>query len=108
MMFGFAELRDRVERIQSFRYWNALGWFVVLGTLALIFLPTLVTHAHRAADIRVVNDDARAQIPPFFRYQGRQTFVHDYIVDYYLECFFPRGYRGLYGFAGWLGGAESL
>ncbi len=50
----------------------------------------------------LINNDARQQIFPFFRYFGPSAFDGDYISDYYLACY-PLGYRGLYALFAWFG-----
>ena len=84
----------------------AIG-ILFVGSLAAIFGPALWNHARLASDPGVFNNDSRAQIPPFFRYEDPNPFRNDYVGDYYLACF-PWGYRGMYTAAALLGGAEAL
>src|SRR5262245_40238814 len=75
---------------------------VFAASLLLVYGESLAAHVRLAANPRVVNDDARQQIPPFLRYEKGSGFSNDYIGEYFLACF-PPGYRGLYTLAGVLG-----
>ena len=85
---------------------TAIGVLAV-GTLAAIYGSALWSHARLARDPGAFQNDARQQLPPFFRYEDSTLFQNDYAGDYYLACF-PWGYRGLYTAAGLLGGASAL
>jgi hypothetical protein len=78
-----------------------------LGVLGVAFGPALLGHLKLAADPTVINDDARQQIYPFFRYEDRELFPRDYIGKYYLACL-PIGYRALYTVGAFVWGAEPL
>jgi len=52
-------------------------------------------HISRGFDPHILNEDARQQIYPFFRYADSSLFPNDYIADYYLDCL-PLGFRALY------------
>ena len=80
---------------------HALGWVIVVGSLAVMFGPSLVGHMSTAADPLVFADDARAQIWPLLRYTGEGLFEHDLIAQYYLDVF-PIGFKSLYIWAAWL------
>jgi len=71
-------------------------WATAVGLLALVYGPHLLRSMRRAATPLIVNDDARQQIFPFFRYMDASLFPSDYIGDYYLDAFLPTGYRWLY------------
>jgi hypothetical protein len=73
-------------------------WVIALLSLSAIYGGTLWDHMQRAADPLIFNDDARQQIPPFFRYAESQIGSRDYLGDYYLACF-PLGYRLVYATA---------
>jgi hypothetical protein len=70
-------------------------WVLVLGALGFVYGPTLAAHIIRSLDPHILNDDARQQIYPFFRYADSSLFPNDYIGDYYLDCL-PLGFRALY------------
>lgn len=70
-------------------------WVLVLGALGFAHGPALARHGARSFDATILNDDARQQIYPFFRYADSSLLPHDYIADYYLNCF-PVGFRALY------------
>ena len=64
------------------------GWIVLFG-------PSLVEHAKSSANPLLFNDDVRQQVWPFFRYSDG-GFTRDYIGGYYLNAFFPAGYRTVF------------
>jgi hypothetical protein len=69
-----------------------LGWLGILLIVAVMQGPALVAYLGNALDPQLINDDARQQIFPFFRYVDSQLFTSDYLGDYYLACL-PAGYR---------------
>jgi hypothetical protein len=71
-----------------------LGWLGILLVVGVMQGPALVAYLHNALDPQLINDDARQQIFPFFRYLDPRLFTHDYLGDYYLACL-PAGYRAL-------------
>lgn len=73
-------------------------WVLVLVALALVYGPSLAVHMARGFDPLILNDDARQQIYPFFRYADSSLFPNDYAADYYLDCL-PLGFRALYTFS---------
>lgn len=94
------------QRISSMvqRHWQ---WLAFGASLAAIFGESLVAHMRLAADPNVINDDARQQVYPFFRYADSALFRDDLISDYYLACL-PWGYRALYMIAGYFDAAEGM
>ena len=83
-------MRDAVQRLKGL--WP---WVLVVGSLGVVYGPALSSHIVRGLDPRVLNDDARQQIYPFFRYADSSLFPNDYIADYYLDCL-PIGFRAFY------------
>jgi hypothetical protein len=83
----------------------AIDVFLVV-TIAAIYGQALYSHIQLATDSSVFNDDVRAQIVPFFRYES-PALRGDYTSDYYLACL-PVGYRGLYTAAAFLNSATTL
>ncbi len=78
-----------------------------MGALAAIYGSALWSHARLARDPGAFQNDARAHITPFYRYEDSTLFQNDYAGEYHLACF-PLGYRGLYTAAGLLGGVSAL
>ncbi len=72
-----------------------LGWAGILLVVATLQGPALLGYLRNALDPQLVNDDARQQIFPFFRYVDSRLFAGDYLGDYYLACL-PAGYRWLF------------
>jgi hypothetical protein len=83
-------MKDAVQRLKA--WWP---WVLVLGALGFVYGPTLAMHVSRGFDPHILNEDARQQIYPFFRYADSLLFPNDYIADYYLACL-PLGFRALY------------
>ena len=71
------------------------SWALAIGALGLVYGRTLAAHVQRGFNPRFMNDDARQQIYPFFRYADSSLFPNDYIADYYVDCL-PLGFRALY------------
>jgi hypothetical protein len=69
-----------------------------VALLAGGFGPPLVEHARGSFAAEVLSDDARALLPPFFRWEDPRLFPRDYAGDYHLALMAPL-YQGLY-FAG--------
>ncbi len=82
--------------VQRMKAW--WPWGLVIAALGAVHGPTLVAHVIRGFDPNVLNDDARQQIYPFFRYADSALFNNDYVGDYYLDCL-PLGFRALYTLA---------
>jgi len=70
------------------------SWALAIGALGLVYGRTLAAHVQRGFNPRFMNDDARQQIYPFFRYADSSLFPNDYIADYYVDCL-PLGFRAL-------------
>ncbi len=94
-------LAQRVDRGQL------LAVLAAVAALEVVFGPSLWAHLTRAANPDIVNDDARQQIYPFFRYEDFALFPNDFIGDYYLACL-PVGFRALYTVGAWAFGAAPL
>jgi hypothetical protein len=102
------QVPDRVRSWASRVSRRELGILLgALGVLGVAFGPALFEHVRLAANPAVINDDARQQIYPFFRYEDRELFPRDYIGKYYLACL-PIGYRALYTIGAFVWGAEPL
>jgi hypothetical protein len=87
---------------------RAVPFVLVVAALLAAFGPSLVAHARRSADPAFFNDDVRAQVYPFLRYERAGSFRNDYPGDYFFDCRFPAGYRLLYTAAGKLGAVEAV
>jgi len=75
---------------------SLIGWAAVLAIVAWFQGRALLDSiAYTFGPLRL-NDDARQQIFPFFRYIDQPSaFDTDYVANYYLACF-PLGYWLLY------------
>jgi hypothetical protein len=89
------------------RWQGVAMWLVLIASLAAMYGPSVAEHVRRALDPGVLNDDARQQIYPFYRYIGEGLIKDDYIADYYLANL-PILYRGLYFIAAKLGDPVAL
>jgi len=87
---------------------RAVPLVLVLAALLAAFGPSLLSHARRSANPAFFNDDVRAQVYPFLRYERAGSFRNDYLGDYFLDCRFPVGYALLYEAAGKLGAVEAV
>ncbi len=74
--------------------WLQIG--LIIGSLALMYHDSLLTHMRNLSDPLHQSEDARQQIWPLLRYYDPSLFTEDYIADYYLRCILPAGYRALY------------
>jgi hypothetical protein len=83
--------KERVVRIARL----AAPWAIFALSLWFLFGDALVEHMRYSANPTNLNDDARQQISPFFRYEDRTIFHDDYVGDYYIACL-PIGYFALY------------
>ena len=79
--------------------------WVMLGVMTLVVLdPTsLWEHVRNSANPYIFTDDVAQQIWPILKWHAPDLFRDDYIADYYLDAYLPRGYVGVMGLAsGWV------
>lgn len=75
---------------------SLIGWAAVLAIVVWFQGRALLDSVEYTFGPLRLNDDARQQIFPFFRYIDRPSaFDTDYVANYYLACF-PLGYWLLY------------
>jgi hypothetical protein len=97
--------RPRRDRRQI---WLASSfWCLVAASFAVAFGPNLRKHIVHSFNPQWVNDDARQQIFPFFRFEEAGVFAGDYVTSYYLDVM-PVIYRALYRVAAAVGGSVTL
>jgi hypothetical protein len=86
-------LRDRPRPA----WWRAVaGWFAAVAILAWFQGAAVLRSLENTLTWPFTNGDALQQIFPFFRYTEPAVFASDYIAEYYITCFYPVGYWGLY------------
>lgn len=72
------------------------GGLVTIGSLLVIFGPVFLKAHLSSINSNLALDDARPQIPPFFRFaEESPSLTDDYIAQYYLDAY-PLGYKLLY------------
>lgn len=82
---------------------SLIGWAAVLALVAWFQGRALLDSIEYTLGPLRLNDDARQQIFPFFRYIDQPSAFHsDYVASYYLACF-PLGYWLLYAGSAKLG-----
>ncbi|MEO5332738.1 MAG: hypothetical protein H7839_12005 [Magnetococcus sp. YQC-5] len=72
--------------------------FLALGSLMILFGPTLLEGIQWTFDPNTFNDDARQQIPPLYLDNHLASFVKALDVHYFHDMLTP-GYKGLYRMA---------
>ena len=77
-------------------YRSILIWFLIVGSLFLMYGDSLRDHVRLATEPSTFNDDARIVIWPFLRYHDSGLFTDDYFAQYYLDVHMPAGFRLLY------------
>jgi len=78
-----------------------------VAAFALIYGPSLLSHASRSFSGKYINDDVRQQIFPFFSFEDKALFRNDYIAQYYFDIL-PVFYRGIYILSACFGGVVAL
>ncbi len=90
---------NQLRRLLNDNRKRAIHWLqiaLIIGSLALMYHDSLLTHMRNLSDPLHQSEDARQQIWPLLRYYEPSLFTEDYIADYYLHCILPAGYRTFY------------
>ena len=76
---------------------------MLLAASALAIDPlSLWEHIQNSANPYIFTDDVRQQIWPLFKWQDPALFPDDYIANYYLDAYMPRGYVTFFGAVSWV------
>jgi len=79
-----------IERAQ-----RHLPTLILLALFAWVFYPSFAKHVENGANPLRMHDDARVQIPPYYRYLEPNVWKDDYLGDYAISLV-PVGHRLLY------------